>query len=89
MVRRNVPITLCRSSWVAAGLLLSVLLASPVQAQQAPAAAQAAPNQRLFNNDGGMVLNFIKPDKTADFEMVVSKVKEALQKSDKPENGRR
>jgi hypothetical protein len=31
------------------------------------------------------VLNFIKPDKTADFEMVLGKVKEALQKSDKPE----
>ena len=32
-----------------------------------------------------MVLNFIKPDKTADFEAVIGKVKEALQKSDKPE----
>jgi len=31
------------------------------------------------------VLNFIKPDKTGDFEMVVAKLKEALQKSDKPE----
>ena len=32
-----------------------------------------------------MVLNFIKPDKTADFEAVVTKLKEALQKSEKPE----
>jgi hypothetical protein len=32
-----------------------------------------------------MVLNFIKPDKTADFELVITKLKEALQKSDKPE----
>ena len=32
-----------------------------------------------------MVLNFIKPDKTADFETVIGKLKEALQKSDKPE----
>jgi hypothetical protein len=32
-----------------------------------------------------MVLNFIKPDKTADFEAVVAKLKEALAKSDKPE----
>ena len=31
-----------------------------------------------------MVLNFIKPDKTADFEAVVAKLREALQKSDKP-----
>ena len=32
-----------------------------------------------------MVLNFIKPDKTADFESVIGKLKEALQKSAKPE----
>ena len=32
-----------------------------------------------------MVLNFIKADKTADFEAVMVKLKEALQKSDKPE----
>ena len=32
-----------------------------------------------------MVLNFIKPDKTADFEAVMGKLKEALQKSEKPE----
>ena len=32
-----------------------------------------------------MVLNFIKADKTADFEMVVTKLKEALAKSAKPE----
>jgi copper oxidase (laccase) domain-containing protein len=31
-----------------------------------------------------MVLNFIKPDKTADFETIVTRLKEALQKSDKP-----
>jgi hypothetical protein len=52
---------------------------------QPPAAAQAAPTTRTFANDGGMVLNFIKPDKTADFEAVVAKLKEALQKSEKPE----
>lgn len=32
-----------------------------------------------------MVLNFIKPDKMSDFEAVVAKLREALQKSDKPE----
>jgi hypothetical protein len=31
------------------------------------------------------VLNFIKPDKTADFEAVVAKLKQALSMSDKPE----
>jgi len=53
---------------------------------QAPAAqATPASNQRLFPNDGGMVLNFIKKDKEADFESVIAKLKEALMKSEKPE----
>ena len=33
----------------------------------------------------GWFLNFIKPDKTADFEAVMAKLKEALAKSEKPE----
>ena len=32
-----------------------------------------------------MILNFVKADKTADFEMVMGKLKEALAKSEKPE----
>ena len=65
---------------VIAGALISTAVA--LAAQQAPAAVS---QQRLFPNDGGMVLIFIKPDKTADFEAVVAKLKEALQKSPKPE----
>jgi hypothetical protein len=66
----------------------AMLSATSVYAQQpaAPAGqAQQVSNARLFPNDGGMVLNFIKPDKTADFEAVIAKLKEALAKSDKPE----
>ena len=66
----------------------AMLSATSVYAQQpaAPAGqAQAVSNARLFPNDGGMVLNFIKPDKTADFEAVIAKLKEALAKSEKPE----
>ena len=61
--------------------------APPAQPPAAPAAAaaQAAPTARTFASDGGMVLNFIKPDKTADFEAVIAKLKEALAKSAKPE----
>ncbi len=73
----------------ALGLVVGVLSASSLHAgQAAPApAAQAtpAPTTRLFPNDGGMVLNFIKADRTADFEMVMAKLKEALGKSEKPE----
>ena len=79
-----------RPGWIAIGLLVGVLSSTPVRAQQPPAAApaqqaQTVSNARVFPNDGGMVLNFIKPDKTADFEAIMSKLKEALAKSEKPE----
>lgn len=86
-----------RSGWCLLGLVVGVLSAGTVHAQappaqpaaQAPAApaaqAQPAPTKRVFASDAGMVLNFIKPDKTADFEAVMVKLKEALMKSDKPD----
>jgi hypothetical protein len=62
--------------------------AGTAAAQQAPAAAPAqaapAPQARVFTGDVGLMFNIIKPDKTADFEMVVGKLKEALAKSDDP-----
>ena len=80
-----------RPGLIALGLFAGVLSASAAFAQAAPAqaapAAQAAaaPTTRVFTSDGAMVLNFIKPDKGADFEAVIAKLKEALQKSEKPE----
>lgn len=66
------------------GLAVGLLSATSVFAQAAPAAqAAAAPAPRVFASGYGMVLNFIKPDKTADFDEVIAKLKEALQKSDK------
>ena len=53
----------------------------PLPAQQ----AAAAPATRVFGSNTGLVLNFIKPDKTADFEAIVAKVKDALQKSANPQ----
>jgi len=73
----------CRPGWMGLAIMFGVLLAAPAYAQPAP--AQAVPNARLFANDGGMVLNFIKPDKTADFEEVMAKLREALMKGTKPE----
>ncbi|HEX3701689.1 MAG TPA: hypothetical protein VHU82_00065 [Vicinamibacterales bacterium] len=71
------------------GIAAGVMVASTAYAQTPPAQpaqqAQAAPAARTFGSDAGMVLNFIKPDKTADFEAIITKLKEALQKSDKPE----
>ena len=74
---------------IALGCVVGMLSAAPVFAQAAPAAAPAqqaaAPNPFVFPGDGGVILNFVKADKTADFEMVLGKVKEALMKSEKPE----
>jgi pyruvate/2-oxoglutarate dehydrogenase complex dihydrolipoamide acyltransferase (E2) component len=88
-----------RAGWIALGLVVGTLSTAAVRAQQPPAQqpppqqppgqpaqqAQAAPTTRVFASDAGMVLNVIKPDKTGDFEAVVAKLKEALQKSEKPE----
>jgi hypothetical protein len=74
---------------IALGCVVGMLSAAPVFAQQpaAPPAQQPAAqaNPFVFPGDGGVVLNFVKADKTADFEMILGKVKEALMKSDKPE----
>ena len=94
MFRSDAPATGRRLGMIALGLMAGLLSATAAPAQAAPAAqapaapaaqAQAVSNQRLFPNDAGMVLNFIKPDKAADFEMVMTKLKEALMKSEKPE----
>jgi len=87
---RNVarPVRGGRPAWIAVGLLIVLLSATAARAQQPAAPAQGAQqvsNARIFPNDAGMVLNFIKPDKVADFEMIMGKLKEALQKSEKPE----
>lgn len=89
MLRIAAPAVGGRAGWMALVLVVGMLSTAPIAAQQPPAApaqqAQPVSNARLFPNDAGMVLNFIKPDKTADFEAVMAKVKEALQKSEKPE----
>ena len=90
MLRNAVaPVTCIRAGRIAIGLVIGTLSATAAFAQTAPAqpapAAQAAPTVRVFASDAGMVLNFIKPDKTTDFEAVMAKLKEALQKSAKPE----
>jgi hypothetical protein len=76
-----------RPGLIALAVVVGTFSASPLLAQQAaPAqAAQPAPTTRQFPNDGGMILNFIKADRTADFELVMTKLKEALAKSEKPE----
>jgi hypothetical protein len=99
MFRTPTPAAGGRPGWIALGLVVGALTASTAHAQsqtqtpptqQPPPAqpaqqAQPAPATRVFASDAGLVLNFVKPDKTADFEAVMVKLKEALQKSPKPE----
>jgi hypothetical protein len=56
----------------------------PLPGQATPPPPPAVPASRKFTSDGGMIINVIKPDKTADFEAVMARVKDALAKSDNP-----
>ncbi len=70
------------------GVMLIGMGQDGLRAQGAAAASsstQSGSPGRVFASDAGMVLNFIKADKAADFEMVMAKLKEALAKSEKPE----
>jgi pyruvate/2-oxoglutarate dehydrogenase complex dihydrolipoamide acyltransferase (E2) component len=57
--------------------------AAPVPGAPATA-APAVPASRKFTSDAGVIFNVIKPDKVADFELVLARVKEALGKSQDP-----
>jgi hypothetical protein len=67
-------------------IVSGVALAGFTLAGAAVAAAQEAPAAPVMALDGdaAVVTILIKPDKTADFESVLAKYKEALEKSDKP-----
>lgn len=66
---------------VVSGMALGALLATA-----SVAGAQDAPAKPVLPLEGDAVVMtvLIKPDKTADFESVIAKYKEALQKSEKP-----
>ena len=82
MFRSQVPVAGRRSAWLTLGLLTAWLVAAPVNAQQ-PAAPAKSP--LAYSGDAGMIIHYVKADKTGDFEMVMGKVKEALNKSDNPD----
>jgi hypothetical protein len=67
-----------RPALVALGLALALVTAPPMGAQD-----QAQPGL-VFGSDAGMVFNQIKPDHTANFEMVMGRLREALYKSEDP-----
>jgi len=77
------------SGVVLAGALV-LLPAINVFAQAAPAQGAApaqaqAPQKTTFTGDAVIQAFSVNPDKTADYEKVIAQLKEALQKSSKPE----
>jgi hypothetical protein len=91
MLRRAALVVCDRCAWIALGVIVGAFATSLMEAQtpaQPPAPAQqaqSAPPPRVFTGEAGLVLNFIKPDKTKDFEAIVGKVKDALGASTKEE----
>ncbi len=71
---------LAMSGLILAGALMT---AAPTLAQEA--AQQQAPAGIRFDGDVAVWMIGIKPDKTADFENILNRLKEALAKSEKPE----
>jgi hypothetical protein len=82
---------------VALGLAVGVIVAGPpgptgarAQGQTAPAAgaqapaAQTAPEARVFAAEAGLIFNPIKPGATQDFEMVLGRLRVALETSPNP-----
>jgi hypothetical protein len=93
---RYVPVSVYLLVWATVGLVTGFFIAAFVLPEmtghafsvQSASQAQRVRNAHLFVSDAGMVLNFIKPDKTSDFETIVGRLRDALQKSDKPERQR-
>ncbi|MGE3177452.1 MAG: hypothetical protein AB7O32_08280 [Vicinamibacterales bacterium] len=69
-----------RRSFVMGAALTVVMVAAPAFAQDAAPAAPVLP----LEGDAVTMTVLIKPDKTADFESVLTKLKEALMKSENP-----
>ena len=67
------------------GLVVFLFAAwAAVNAQVSTSSAEPSKPVFTFSSDAAIVTVLIKPDKTADFESVLSRLKEALQKSENP-----
>jgi hypothetical protein len=66
-------------------LLAGAILMLPALSTSAQAAQQAAPQKFTMEGDLALWSVSIRPDKTADYEQVLNRVKEALAKSEAPE----
>src|SRR5436309_7714736 len=88
------PLLRRMSRMLVTGLLPSLLTLGPLRAEarvrnssqehQSPPQTAASTRARVFASDAGVVLNFIKPDRSANFEAILGRVREALHKSENP-----
>lgn len=70
--------------WLQTALVTALVLAGPGRTAVHGQAAPAQPATLTFGSDGGLVFWTIRPDKTTDFEFVMGKLKDALQKAEDP-----
>ncbi len=75
------PAVLMATLAVASVLTVSSVALAQEPAQQ-PAAPPAAPPAMTLDSGAGMFFHMIKPDRTADFEWVMGKIREGLAKSE-------
>jgi hypothetical protein len=80
MIRANAQLLIWTLGSAVVGFILATTFPYAPKAYAAP-----APATRVFNEDAGLILNFVKPDKTTDFEATISKLREALKNSSKTE----
>lgn len=92
-MKQGTTVSIQLLAWAIGGFLVGFSLVTslhgPVEGRlaTAPAAvdAQTASAGRVFVYDAGIMVKFIKPEKTADFEATVARLKEALERSSNPE----
>jgi hypothetical protein len=65
--------------------LAALVLAAAFLLGAAPVSMAQDKPTLVFQNDAGLIIFYIKPDKTADFEDLMKKLKDGLAKMDAPE----
>lgn len=66
-----------RAGVIAIGAISALLISGTAHAQ--------APSPYMFPGGSGLVLNFIKPDKAADWEAMIDKIVQAMKASENPQ----
>lgn len=74
--------SVCRQVGIAVAVVAALVTGIAVGVTVNPGAAEAQPADRSFASGTGIILNYVKPDSTSDFEAVMTKLGDALWESD-------